>query len=47
MVQKGSSKYCIGYISETDSFSITLSIKLPEKNECAKYFDSNNTYMIF
>ena len=47
MVQKGSSKYFIGYISETDSFSIPLSIKLPEKNECAKYFDSNNTYMIF
>ena len=42
MVKKGSFKYFIEYINETDAFPVPLYIKLPQMNGCVKYFDSNN-----
>ena len=45
MVKKGSFKCCIGYISETNAFTILLRIKLPQMNGFAKYFDSSNKYI--
>ena len=42
MVKKGSFKYFIEYINETDAFPVPLCIKLPQMNGYVKYFDSNN-----
>ena len=39
---KGSFKYFIGYINETDAFPVPSCIKLPQINGYLKYFDSNN-----
>ena len=43
--KKGSFKYFIGYINETDAFPLPLCIKLPQMNGHVKYFDSNNKCM--
>ena len=43
--KKGSFKYHIGYISETNAFLIPLCIALPQMSGYVKYFDSNNKYM--
>ena len=40
--KKGSFKYFIGYISETNAFPMTLCIKLSQMNIYIKCFDSNN-----
>ena len=40
--KKGSFKYFIGCINDTNVFPILLCIKLPQMNGYAKYFDSNN-----
>ena len=39
--KKSSFKYFIGYINETDAFSVPLYIKLPRMNGYAKYFNDN------
>ena len=43
--KKGSFKYFIGYINETNVFSVSLCIKLPQMNGYVKYVDSNNKCM--
>ena len=42
---KGSYKYYIRYLHETDPFPSPLHIKLPKMNAFVKYFDNNNKYM--
>ena len=39
--KKGSLKYFIGYIAETDAFPVPLYIKLPQINGCVKYFNAD------
>ena len=43
--KKSSFKYFIGYINETDAFSVPLCIKIYLMNGYVKYFDSNNKCM--
>ena len=43
--EKGSFKYFIGYINETDAFPVSLRIKLLHMNRYVKYFDSNSKCM--
>ena len=38
--KKGSFKYFIGYISETEALPVPLCIKLPQKNGYVKFFSS-------
>ena len=45
--KKGSFKYFVGYISETNAFPIPLYIIVPQINGYFKYFDSNNKHIIF
>ena len=42
---KGSFKYFIGYINNSNAFPISLRVKLPQMNEYTKYFDKNDKYM--
>ena len=45
MVKKCSFTYFIGYVSETNFFSVPLCIKLSQINKYVKYFDNNNKYI--
>ena len=40
--KKGSFEYLVGYINETDAFTVPVCIKRPQMNGYIKYFDSNN-----
>ena len=39
--KKGSFKYFIGYMNETDAFPVPLCIKLSQMNGYVKYFNDN------
>ena len=45
--KKGSFKYFIEYIKESDAFPVPLCIKLPQMNGYVKYFNCNNKCMNF
>ena len=40
--KKGSFKFFIGYINETEAFAVSLCINLLQMNEYVRYFDINN-----